>query len=238
MNATTALGAPRYFFAPINETLIIPDPRSDKLLSKDSSLRNLGTAFPSHWAKSDITPLRDLHEVLNLMATYTIIVSNHAQGVVVQDKVALVDMRNFVQHRLLSLSPATKLGSIPDTLYESTRLAALAYALLVTFPIHGPKAPFAEIVSQLYFELSSLDLEKEKEMKLLMWTLVMGAIVGMNTAKRSWFVAAIRVLKERLGIEKWEGLREALGGFMWLGSTNNSDGERVWEEIKGGVVRE
>jgi hypothetical protein len=229
ITATATLTAPRYFFAPLTETLIILDTRG---AITESSLRNLGTAFPSHWAQSDLKPLRDLDEVLQSMAAYTIIASNHSQGIVVQDSPKLADMRNFVQHGLLSLPPAETLCRVPDSLYEATRLAAMAYALLVTYPIHGPKAPFAEIASRLRIDLSCLDPRKEKEVKLLLWILVIGAIVGMNTANRRWFVRGVREFASRLGIETWEGVKEILGGFLWLGSTSDRDGRNVWNEVE------
>lgn len=167
------------------------------------------------------------------MAAYTIIVCNHTQRIAVQEnKGELADIRNFVQHYLLSLPPSEKLTTIPDPLYEATRLTALIYSLLIVFPVHGPRAPFAELASQLRFNLSFLDLDKQKETKLLLWILVMAAIAGINAANRVWFVWAVREFALRLGIKSWEGLKDILDGFLWLGITNDKDGQAVWQEVE------
>ncbi|KAE9381923.1 hypothetical protein N431DRAFT_476667 [Stipitochalara longipes BDJ] len=235
VNSTENLLPPRHVFAAMLDVPSMSEiQRLGSRIGTQSYLRNLGSGFPADWQESIIIPLHELSTVLQSMAAYTIIVHNHIQENAVQDnKGKLADIRNFVQHHLLSLPASDKLTAIPDSLYEATRLAALIYSLLVVFPIHGPRAPFVELASQLRFNVSFLDLEKQMRLKHLLWIVVMGAISGMNTPNRIWFVWAVRELSLRLKINAWEEVKDILGQFLWFENTNNRDGRKVWEEVEG-----
>jgi hypothetical protein len=218
------------------DTPVIPDIQvPDNFTKTRLSLQNLGSGFPTSWQNSNIPSLQNLFTVLQSMATYTRIVYSHTQGIDIQENMGkLADMRNFVQHSLLSIPPSDKLlPAIPDPLYEATRLASLICSLLIVFPIHAPRAPFSELASQLQSNLSFLNSDKQKETELLLWILVMGAIAGMNTANRIWFVCAIREVASRLRVERWEELRGVLESFLWFGITNDRDGRIVWREAEG-----
>jgi hypothetical protein len=219
INATENLCPPRYFFAAMIDTPIVLEiQKPDSPTRIHPLLQHLGSDFPTNRRESNIPSLQDLSTVLQNMAMYTTIVYNHVRGVALQENIGKVaDMRNFVQHSLLSIPPSDRLPATPDPLYEATRLASFIYSLLIVFPIHGPRAPFAELASQLRFNLSFLDLNKQKETELILWILVMGAIAGMNMANRIWFVWAIREATSRLRVERWEELRESWRGFCGLG---------------------
>jgi hypothetical protein len=237
VNATENMSPARHVFVPMLNTPNF----SDILRLATASLpplQNLGSGFPIYWQDSDIVSLQTLSTVLQSMAAYTVIVYNHSQGIVVQENTGkLADMRNFVQHRLLSLPPSAKLTAIPDSLYEATRLAALIYSLLVVFPIYGPRAPFAELASQLRFNLSFLDLDRQKETRLLLWVLVMGSIAGVGSANRMWFVWAVREFASRLKYTSWDEFKKELGRFLWLDITNDRDGRALWEDLDGRGVQ-
>jgi hypothetical protein len=60
----------------------------------------------------------------------------------------LADRRNYVQHSLMSLpadSESKGMVQAADPFYELTRLAAIIYSLLVTFPLPPRTASFAEL---------------------------------------------------------------------------------------------
>jgi len=233
MNASESLTPPRHFFSPMIDAPIILDiGRQNSPTGTQTSLLDLGSGFPVYWQHSDLKSLQDLSAVVQSMAAYTAIVYNHCQGIALQEnKAKLADMRNSVQHRLLSLPSAEKLGTIPYPLYEATRLAALTYSLLVIFPIHGPRAPFAELASQLRFNLL-LDLNRQKPSKHLLWILVIGAIASLNTENRAGFISAVRQFSFRLMIKTWEDLKDVLGCFLWLDITNDADGVNIWQEVE------
>lgn len=234
MNATDSLTPPRHFFSPMTDApIILETGRQNSPTGTQTSLLDLGSAFPVYWQHFDLKALQDLFAVFQSMAAYTVIVYNHCQGIVLQEnKAKLADMRNSGQHRLLSLPPSDKLSTIPNLLYEPTRLAALTYSLLVIFPIYGSRAPFAELASQLRFSLSFLDLNRQKPSKHFLWILVVGAIASLNTVNRAGFIWEVRQFSSRLMIKTWEDLKDVLGCFLWLDITNDIDGVKIWEEVE------
>lgn len=148
---------------------------------------------------------------------------------------ALTDKRNSTQHRMLSVPryPYGKSSEAPHQFYESTRLAAEMYCLLCLYPCLPTTAPFDRLATLLRKELSHLDQGNVsyEESKLLVWILVMGAIVAVNTSDRAWFISALSHLSRRLQLESWYDIKSILLTFLWLDMTNDMDGRDVWDEV-------
>jgi len=199
------------------------------------SMPDIGQGFPEEWQQSDSRLLQDLFTTVRYMSGYSRLVFNHSEGIKLQSTGTLTDLRNSIQHRLLSLPacPSALGSSGIYHLYESTRLGAQIYSLLCIYPYPAGPAPFAEAASRLKRELSNLDPRtiSYEESKLLFWILVMGAIVTVGTFDRLWFITALGPVAYGLQVESWPDMKSLLLTFLWLSKTNDIDGRDVWDEV-------
>ena len=183
--------------------------------------------------------LQDLFITVRYMSGYSRLVFNHSEGIKLQSTGTLTDLRNSIQHRLLSLPacPSAQGSNGVYHLYESTRLGAQIYSLLCIYPYPAGPAPFVEAASRLKRELSSLDPRtiSYEESKLLLWILVMGAIVTVGTFDRPWFIHILGSVAYRLQVESWPDMKSLLLTFLWLSKTNDIDGRDVWDEVSSSI---
>jgi len=200
-----------------------------------NSMPTLGHGFSADWKQSESKHLQELFTALRYLAAYTVLAYDHCQGIAMHSVGALTDKRNSVQHRMLSVPryPHEKHREAPHQLYESTRLAAEMYSLLCVYPCPPTTAPFDKLAALLRKELSHLDQGSisDEESKLLVWILVMGAIVAVDTPGRSWFISALSHISRRLQLESWYDIKSILITFLWLDMTNDIDGRDVWDEV-------
>jgi hypothetical protein len=200
-----------------------------------NSMPALGRGFPDDWKQSGFEHLQELFTALRYVAAYTVIAYDHCQGTAIHSVGALTDKRNSTQYRMLSVPryPYAKRSEAPHQLYESTRLAAEMYCLLCVYPCPPTTAPFDRLATLLRKELSHLDQGNvsSEESKLLVWILVMGAIVTVDTSDRLWFISALSHLSRRLQLESWYDMKSILLTFLWLDMTNDMDGRDVWDEV-------
>jgi hypothetical protein len=187
----------------------------------------------------DVGLTSDLVNVLRDMSHYNAMVGAHSQGMMPSpDMAVLADKRNLTQHRLLSLPSAydfeEQFFAVHKT-YESTRLAAIMYSLLVLFPLPAATAPFTRLAQMLKTALvdSELKTSWRRAPKLLLWILVVGGVGSMNTPDRSWYVAALCWLTAAVGIKRWEDLREVVMPILWLEYTCDAAGQALWGETVG-----
>jgi hypothetical protein len=203
------------------------------------SMPDIGRGFPEEWKQSESRPLKDLFTIVRYMSGYSRLVFNHSEGIKLQSTGILTDLRNSIQHRLLSLPacPNAHGGNGIYHLYESTRLGAQIYSLLCIYPFPAGPAPFTEAASRLKRELSSLDPRtiSYEESKLLLWILVMGAIVTVGTLDRLWFIYALGPVACRLQVESWPDMKSLLLNFLWFSKTNDIDGRDVWDEVSSSI---
>ncbi len=124
-----------------------------------SDLGPLATGFWEVWSTDDSTPvyLDSLLKVIQDICDFSIVVENHTSGrFVPRTSPEIIDQRNFVQHRLMSLCPEDELivaetvrPEDVDIQYESCRLACIIYSLLVVMPIPPVVGPFETLTEKL-----------------------------------------------------------------------------------------
>jgi hypothetical protein len=199
---------------------------------------NLSHTFHILLTVSRSEKVSHLHSVLQDMCDYTLIVVDYCDGrLKPQSLSVLADRRNHVQHSLMSL-PADSGSGEPfqaeDPLYELSRLAAIIYSLLVIFPLPPRTAPFAELALRVKAQFSASNMAESwgRAPELLLWIVFMGAVASVNLPERSWYVSVLDRLTRRKRITTWNDLYDVLQGFLWLGSTSNSDGQALWKEIE------
>jgi hypothetical protein len=173
------------------------------------------------------------------MCDFTVIVENHVQGRwTPRTFTVIIDHRNFVQHSLMSLDTAKELydkdTNMDEPLYECCRLAAIVYSLLVIFPLPPVLGPFEGLAEQLHMELTRIGVNYDTapRSKLLLWTLVMGAIASIGCRQRPWFLSQIQTLSAKMDVRDWRQAKEIVESFLWLPSTNDPDGRDLWIEMQ------
>ncbi|KAE9370819.1 hypothetical protein N431DRAFT_468834 [Stipitochalara longipes BDJ] len=200
-----------------------------------NSMPSIGRGFPEEWKHSEFQPLQILFINLRYIASYTVVVYNHCQGIAIQSTGTLTDQRNAIQHRILCMPayPYEQCTRPIYQFYESTRLAAQMYSLLCIYPYPPGPAPFGELANRLRRELAGLDLitMTNQESKLLLWILFMGSIMVLGTPDRFCFVSALSTIAQSLQLESWQDAKSILTTFLWLDMTSDIDGKDVWDEV-------
>lgn len=169
--------------------------------------------------------------VLQQLVSYTLILDDYISRNSETPPLAVVgDLRNFVQHQLMSLMPITS-GKGNDVLYLSLR-ASVIYSLACVFPI--PYAPFKVLVWQMKACLDRVNTQSgwERVHELMLWNLCMAGIASTGMQDRQYFVAMLARGCAKLQIRSWTAFRDTMERFLWLSCTNDQDGLSLWQEIE------
>jgi hypothetical protein len=178
----------------------------------------------------------DLVNVLQDMYSYNVATEMYSQGVLRNLSICvMVDRRNSIQHRLMSLPSAKELNNDhfqPQKIYELCRISAIIYSLLAIFPLPTFNAPFPQLALMLRQTLVEIDLPQiwKTIPDLLLWILMLGGIASIGN-ERMWFVVTLRCLGVTTSIRNWGALKHVMKSIMWLDCVCDSDGEVLWDEI-------
>jgi hypothetical protein len=116
----------------------------------------------SRYLHAGLTP--ELAEVFQDMHSYTIMVDLYSQGIMRNPSMCVMaDRRNSIQFRLLSLPSAKELGGDlfqGRDVYESCRIAAIIFSLLIIFPLPPVDAPLQHLAQALSHVLAASDLQE------------------------------------------------------------------------------
>lgn len=181
---------------------------------------------------------RGLAETLQAMRAYVSIVEAIEDGFhSSRDMSVICDMRNLIQHCLMSLPPASQRGAIfisTHPAYETCRIAAVIFGIGVTFPLYAETSPLRTLVKLLQFEL--LQQEENGEFssdacaEFLLWALILGGIAATETSYRSWFVWKTRKVALDNGICDWYHLKRIVRSILWMDCACDLEGFKMWNE--------
>lgn len=195
----------------------------------------LGTGFSSLDRVLDLKQVAHLKPVLRRMCEYTVALDGFATASHHRLSLGmLADMRNFVQHGLLSLSPQeSRERHTPPQLIEMCHAAALIYSWIVIFPAPAQTIPFHQAATQIR---TLLDCEKVNEYwtqapDVMLWIVVMNAIASFGSTEEQGYVIFLSRVLQRLKIDTWHGLKGQLEKFLWYSSVSDVDGHDLWQEI-------
>jgi len=248
MGAVRTLTRPIFPFISHTTTFIQEDGRlavtqqEREMVAKD--LGELGTGFWALWSFPHSRPayLDFLLEVIQDICDFTVVVENHAAGRwMPRTSPEIIDQRNFVQHRLMSLPSEQEMvangtvtaGNI-DPQYECCRLVCIIYSFIVVFPVPPVVGPFETLTERLKTILQATEWRffDRLRLRLHMWILIMGAIASIGLPDRPWFLLrTMEVLKE-LDMHRWKDLKALLKRFLWHPRTSDFDGLDVWTAIQ------
>lgn len=166
---------------------------------------------------------RGFLEILHDMVIYTDRIQSLVHGRVCQSQpqmLSLVEQRNWIQHRLLSLPSKDECVAPVSFLYEPFRLAARIYSLAVILPLPMAVAPFARLAKLLQVEISqAMEYEpvfSDAEVDLLLWMVVLGGIASEGKRVRSWYETMLRHLLQGRDFICFAEVKSAMKKVLWL----------------------
>ena len=215
------------FRSPVDELL--------RVATACPSLPALGTGFSDLARVLDAEQLAPLSRVLRCMSAYTLALESFAVEIQHQPTLGLLaDLRNFVQHSLLSLTPRRSSNSdsvLP--LFEMCHTAAIVYSWIVIFPAPVQAMPFHEAATRIRELLDSdqVDGYWTEVPFLMIWIVVMGAIASLGSCEEQGYVRFLGRALRRLNIHSWTVLKGRLEMFLWYSRVSDLDGLDLWQEI-------
>jgi hypothetical protein len=215
------------------------------LVLSSSVLPKLGTGFSTLENLLPALVFESLQPVLVCICDYTRIIASHSnankpsmsQGV-------LGDMRNRVQHSLLSLSPFPSIPNHRDSpetnsdttspMFESLFSAILIYTWLLTFPAPLESMPLSKIAGVLvrHLRLPRIQHYWAQAPDLMLWMTMMGTLATFNSRfLEVMFLQILRNTARRLNLTEWHEVEETLGRFLWVPEVNGVDGREIWTRV-------
>lgn len=161
----------------------------------------------------------------------------------------ILDSRNNVTHRVLSLPTAEELqqsrsgngDDVSDSkekrghmaLYEACRLAAMIYTIMVVFPLPRAQYTRGALIHALKDALQSVKVDKStiKGNAAMLWCLVLGGCCaeGLDLGElHEWFLDRLVELCLDCGIEEWARVEATIRDFIWLRCACSDTGKRLW----------
>ena len=248
MGAVRNLTRPIFPFISHTTTFVQEDGRLHVTQHEKEAVANelgqQGTGFWQVWSTDASTPpyLDPLLEVIQDTCDFTVVVENHASGRwLPRTSHDIIDQRNFVQHKIMSLVPedeliATDLVSLSDidSQYESCRLACIIYSLLIVMPVPPVVGPFETLTEKLKSLLQAREWKvlNTRRLRLHLWILVMGAIASIGLPDRPWFLLRTMEVLEEFDMAKWKDLKALLKMFLWHPRTSDFDGLDIWKAVQ------
>ncbi|GIK04255.1 hypothetical protein Aspvir_008334 [Aspergillus viridinutans] len=185
----------------------------------------------------------EMADVFQALRVYTNIVIEHMQAFQPNPDLSLLcDQRNLVQYHLLNLPSARSLASwfptpLHQTVYEACRLAALIYAVGVTFPLPSQCSPHPRLAKLLQETLQTPDAPSlwthPQAQVVLLWVLTLGGIAAENRPERDWFVHTLGQAASRNGIYCWSELKAVLEFMLWYDTACDRAGYTLWLDVAG-----
>ena len=154
----------------------------------------------------------------------------------------MIDNRNWVLHRLLSLpSTSSLLHRIDEDfrcillVYEACCLASVMYCIHVVYPTPRSRNSRERLLPLLQEAITRVDLLRldRSLAELVIWCVVIGGIAstGPRTFERLCFLTQLNMLSTGLGLKDWLEVKAVMRRFAWVGSACDGGGERLWDEM-------
>jgi hypothetical protein len=185
----------------------------------------------------------EMADVFQALRVYTNIVIEHMKASQPNPDLSLLcDQRNLVQYHLLTLPSARDLTNYfphphHKPVYEACRLAALIYAVGVTFPLPSQCSPLPRLAKLLQ---QALHLHTPNAPSIwthpqaqpaLRWVLTLGGIAAENRPEREWFVHTLAQAALTNGIYSWSDLKAVLEFMLWYDTACDRAGYTLWLEV-------
>lgn len=149
----------------------------------------------------------------------------------------IADRRNWIQHKALSLPPASELPPSEFTpIYEPLRYAMISYSILVVFTVLPSLAPFPRLSRLIKQAIIDYPVRKEWDLQMmhvLVWILVIGGIISSDEETGTWFAGLLGVVSSTIGINSWADLRVILASVVWVDHDEGLDprARAFWDKV-------
>lgn len=207
----------------------------DRVQSANHPLKDLGSGFFKLHGWLPAEHATKMQEIFVDMADYTRATQDFLLGPPEDRNSAIMaDQRNSLQHRLMSLKRLDEDGFYEKDVYDLCWYAAVAYSMIVVFPL-SPKAAKFDRLARLIKEkmLNKIVLKTwTTGPDLVVWNTVIGALCAVGSPYRSWFVHVLQAQAQQLSISSWLELKMRLMDFLWLPLASDTDGEMLWAEVE------
>ena len=156
-----------------------------------------------------------------------------------QDMQSITDLRNAVQHRLLSLPSWVDLQQSERILcsepsYECCRVTARVYASAVTFPLPTntgwQKTALAALQRVVKIWLAT-QWENTVDC-LLIWMLFVGAMVAVSSRYSLDIGILLAQALRKAKIKTWDAAEVVLKRFLWTDTACRKGGLELWEAVQ------
>ena len=156
-------------------------------------------------------------------------------------KILIVDQMALVQYCLMSLPTKQELSHrVTDDfklrLYEMTRLAAIVYAHLVTWPTAPRNFPRQRLIQDLRAEITPLlaqELLDLNDARHVAWATVLGAILALGIDDcRAEMVKLVRQAMKTAKISTWADAKVMMESYLWHSHTSDFDALQLWIEVQ------
>lgn len=200
----------------------------------DHPLGSLGAGFTTLnlWLPYEIASCLSL--VFADLADYTRATHDFILGSVAnRNRAAMVDQRNSVQHKLMSLRRMDDEEFERKDVYDLCWLVGVAYSMIVVFPLSPKAARFDRLAHLIRTTMVTPAVVScwTQSPGLAVWMTTIGALCAIGTTDRSWYVEVLQQECERLNILCWHDLRMLLLEFLWFPVSSDSDGQDLWAEV-------
>lgn len=174
------------------------------------------------------------------------------------ETIQILDSRNEVTHRILSLPTGAELADSEDEVagnsntelrsidrsylpvYDCCRIAAMLYSVTVAFPIRRSQYARQILVQALMEVLLLIDpvatdpkLDDQRCGSIFLWCLVVGGCCAGGIEPLSlqeWYMDTIVLFSAQYEVETWHSLKEILNKFAWLNNACNQSAKSFWTE--------
>ena len=240
----SAMLASRPFFKPTPCCALLKSIQlypSTSTITVKNDMQSQKEATPDEW-----TLLHgSMHEMRNLtdQVTYhnTKLPSNTSNRINAAEIMDFSKTRTSIEHRLLSLLPLRDPMKIStDCLFEACRLGSLIFINCVLREFSPKIGVLKTLKGQLIgmiqgAEHTCVDLGAKLHLSRLVWVLMMGGILSLNSQEETWFAERIARAMAASGLETWEDVEQLLYRIGWAKALRNSACKSLWrrvEEIK------
>ncbi|KAK3680118.1 hypothetical protein LTR78_000495 [Recurvomyces mirabilis] len=188
------------------------------------------------WPEETFDVLADLAGIDRVLAEV------RTRSLTAAQKEGLIDTRNAIQYRLLSLASLSSFCHGPpcsaQVAYECGRVAATLYSNAVIFPLPLNTGWHRNLLKQLHVLLSDHDwfAYLANSPDFLIWCLVVGGIASLGSTQREWFVETFRSIVKKICIKEWAEVEDMLKSFLWSEEACGPGGLVLWEETTGRVT--
>lgn len=116
--------------------------------------------------------------------------------------------------------------------FNICRLGIQIYSELVFFPLYGVFAGRRRLAAEMRAVLTRYTKRQKKNIELLMWAIIMGALASENTSNRNWYLQQINKVDSTKNLE-WNELTVSLTRYLWWDRLFERHTRDLWDEALG-----